>query len=348
MVWQAAAAQAVVSVVAAKKAYDAKKQAGYDAQAELEAYREAISKIPLPDLKKIALEEPAFMGEMAPHIERVKFEQLDLPEEITTDPRFSQAQMSALESMGEISREGMTTTDQLNLEKIRQRADRDASSSQQATMQRMAERGMGGSGAELAQNLLMQQSRAQRGGMEGLELAAQKRQAAMNAIAQKGAMAGDMRTQEFGESESNRKARMIREDFNAKMGMDADRSNQQYYNAALQRDKDTEQTIENMRAGNRNTEQSMENQRRQQLYNNELAKEQAKGGVTGDIAGAKTAKGQLEANSWGAVSDVVKGGTEAYAQSQDAGAQKLKDDREFEYQREKDDKDRAAKYGDIY
>jgi hypothetical protein len=285
------------------------RQAAKDYQNEIS---DALNAISIPELQELALKDPKWLGNIQPFLSEEKFKALDLPEDITTDPKFRQAQMDTMETLKTVSKEGMTAEDKLNLENISQRADRDSSSSRKATMQAMAERGMGGAGMELAQNLQAEQGLAQRRGMEGLQLASDKRKAALNAMMQRGNMATGMRNQEFGEKQANQGARMAREEFNKRMAMDVQRANVDAQNRALYRDMDLRQQAENADAERRDREEIYNIGRDERKYQMEMDKVRAKAGIADSQSAIAQREAAAKANQWGQLQGAIEAGAGAY------------------------------------
>jgi hypothetical protein len=169
--------------------------------------------IPLPDLQKIAAET---LGPSA-------------MESVSTDPRLESAQYAALDKLQGISDAGgYTLTDEANLNRILGKTNRAANAQNAAVREDMAARGVGGSGAEVAMQLANNQAQAQRGADEGLDVAAQAQQRALDAIMARGEMGGKMRGQSFDEQAQKAQAKDMIARYNATA---KDRAN--YYNAGL-------------------------------------------------------------------------------------------------------------------
>lgn len=115
-------------------------------------------------------------------------------------PEAVAAQKSALARLQQISEKGYTPEEQAALNKIQQQTAAQASQQQAALRSQMAQRGAAGSGAELAMNLagLGQQSAQQY--QAGLDVAAQAQRRALQGLQSTGSLAGEMRTQGFGEA----------------------------------------------------------------------------------------------------------------------------------------------------
>lgn len=119
--------------------------------------------------------------------------------QIQLSPEYKQQQLLALQKLQERGEQGLTATERATLNEMRRQSEGAERSRQQAVLQSMAERGAGGSGAELAARLSSSQAEANRASAEGDRLAAMAQERALQAIVQGGALAGDVRRQEFGE-----------------------------------------------------------------------------------------------------------------------------------------------------
>ncbi len=165
-------------------------------------------------------------------------------EGITTDPRLRDAQMSALQGLAEEGRAGgLTIQSRAALNEANALQAQRERGSREAILQSMAQRGMGGSGTELAAALQNQQGSADRSALAGTQAAADARSRALQAMAQSGDLAGGIRGQEFGEKAQQASARDARERFNAsqrltRAGMSANvrTGNAAAYDRAGQRD----------------------------------------------------------------------------------------------------------------
>jgi len=175
-----------------------------------------------------------------PQLERAVAEQVGPTalERITVDPAYKAAQMEALGKLGQISEEGgFTLADKAALNKTLGALSRRDAAARAAIAENMQARGTLGAGAELAQRLAAQQESSQMASERGMDIAAQAQQRALNAIMQRGQMAGEMRGQEYGEQERLAQARDAISRYNA----DASR-NAQMYNLGL-----AQQQFENKR-----------------------------------------------------------------------------------------------------
>jgi hypothetical protein len=158
-------------------------------QAEIKAMRDAMPQEFVEDkwLQDLQLEQ---LGQL-PELQQTEMANISL------DPRMRQAQMEALQRLQGLSKEGYGLEDKaaiqgaLNDQAMQERAQR------QAVMQNMQARGMGGSGAELAQQLSAQQGGANRASQQTTDLAVEGRRRALEAMMQGAGLAGRMESQDF-------------------------------------------------------------------------------------------------------------------------------------------------------
>lgn len=117
---------------------------------------------------------------------------------ITADPRFRQAQEESLSALADISKNGgFSLEDQANLNRFQNEAARRASGQRAAVLERLASRGIAGGGAEIAQNIAAQQDTANREAQMGLDLAAQGRKRALDAILARGDLASRLESADY-------------------------------------------------------------------------------------------------------------------------------------------------------
>jgi hypothetical protein len=179
-----AAGQAVGGIagaISAKKARDQQQAFVNKAIAEIE-------KLELPDIEKMRLVAENFTPEMLAGTAY---------EDIVENPAYQQAQMQALEGMAKFAKGGLTDTDQMAMRQVALQTAMDERGAREAMRQNLAQRGMGGSGFEQAQGLLGSQSAAMRQNAAGTQMASDAQNRALQALAQQGSMAGQMRGQDF-------------------------------------------------------------------------------------------------------------------------------------------------------
>lgn len=197
-------------------------------EAEARARREAIINgivVPTPEELKYLLEEYRSVGEYQPVLEGLA-EQLgpSAYEDIQIDPRLREAQMTALDRMAEVGASGLTEGDLAELRMVGRDVDAASQAEQQRLLQEMAMRGQATGGQELAARLQASQSSANRRADEydRRVMAAQAR--ALDAMSQSGTMAGNIRTQDYGEASDKARARDAISQFNLGQRVDTRRA----------------------------------------------------------------------------------------------------------------------------
>lgn len=267
------------------------------AQANMAKAAAEIEKVDMPDYMK----QQAYINLMAEQVPELagllQAEELDRPEDIQEDPRLAGAQMAALEALSERGKAGLSEEDKLKYEDARAAMAADAASQQSDIERRMAERGAGGSGQELAMRLAGQQGQAQRASEFGRGMAADALQAKIQSEQAAGAMAGQMSAQDIARQRANEQAKQQIAQFNA-----ANRMSAQQQNLAAR------QSIANQRAGLQQQKYGQLGGLEQQKFANQMSK-------AGALSGAYTG----QANVLNQQSQMVKGGPSA-AQAGLAGA----------------------------
>lgn len=165
-----------------------------------------------PDIGPLGLES---VGDMSPEQLRAFLQERTAYEDIAVDPRLKAQQMDTLAALQEISKaEGLTAQDKALLARIVREEDIKARGQREAIMQSAQERGIAGSGLELASQFQAQQEAATRQAMRDQEIAALAEQRKMSALLGSGELAGQMRGQEYGEQQNLAQARDMLSRFN--------------------------------------------------------------------------------------------------------------------------------------
>jgi len=152
-----------------------------------------------PDLaKRIMLREFEVAGVLTPQIEKAI--ELEAPKvaQIKEDPRFKEAQLSALKAFQERGIAGFTPEERYEIEKQRRTAERSAASQRASVLENLRARGLMDSGAGLAAQLQSADVLAERQAEEASRRSAMASQRVLQSITQGGTYAGQLRGQEFG------------------------------------------------------------------------------------------------------------------------------------------------------
>ena len=173
--------------------------------------------ISMEEMRKAAkyLEDQGVPPEEAQHL-ALQYAQMDADKygEVETDPRLRSAQMDALSAMQKYGESGLTAEEQAQQGMMMRGVSSSAQARDKSILQNMAERGMGGSGAELIQRLQSSQSGADRASMEQAQLAGQVQNRALDAMMRSGQLGGQIRGQEYGMATAEQQKQMSLDKFN--------------------------------------------------------------------------------------------------------------------------------------
>ena len=160
------------------------------AVAELEAQG-----IPSVEAQRIVLESPELVG-----LESIEQLGTSAYEDVSTDPRLREAQMNALSDLGEISVSGRTAGERAAQELGFRKIGAQAQARDEALLSDLAQRGVLGSGAEMALRQGSRQSSTQQAADFELANQAQAEQRKLAALQAVGQMGSQIRGQDFGEA----------------------------------------------------------------------------------------------------------------------------------------------------
>lgn len=199
-------------------------------------------------------EEARYAGDFTPEtVQKVTLQQDSGLNNISVDPRLKDAQIAALASLQERTNGGYSVEDRaainraINESAMQERAQRDA------LIANANARGVGGSGVALAQQLTAQQNAANRANQNTLDVAAEGRRRALEAVMQSGQLASNMRGQEFDQQARVAAAQDAINQFNTRNVNDQTYYNTGARNAAGLRNVDTRQNLNASNAAGRNT-----------------------------------------------------------------------------------------------
>lgn len=169
-----------------------------------------------PDMaREIILKEFKNAGVYTPKLEEAVTQSTSKVAEMQErDPSLREAQKSALSAYQELGRTGLSAEDRLALRTAQQQAETANRGRLESIKQSMAQRGMGGGGAELAAQLASAQSANEALSMSADRQAAQAQQARLGALAQMAGLGGQMRSMDWGQEAQRAQAADELERFN--------------------------------------------------------------------------------------------------------------------------------------
>lgn len=284
-----------------------------------QAYAE-LEKVGLPpDLsKEIIMQQFQSQGILTPELEQEISIQASEVAQIKEDPSLRNAQMEALNTLGQVSRGGLRAEDRAAYNELRAATQRDAEAKRQQVLQQMQSRGMGGSGNELMAQLQSAQAAEDTQSVGADRLAAQASQNALAALSQRANLAGGLRTQDMSAAEMRARAIDDRNRFMAENSIARQRANLGSLNDAQQANLANKQRLSEMNVGQANTEQLRQQQAKRDYWQDQLGLAQAK-------ASALTGQAQLAGQRSQQTSDMFSGIGSAVGQGFGAyGAYKAK------------------------
>lgn len=265
-------------------------------QSAIDAYTQA--NVPIIESQKISPEMLQYIQDYMPQMEQTQTMGPTAMDQIAVDPRLKGQQMDALAQLSGLSKTGLSTADLAALEQTRRGAAAEAQAKQGQILQEMSQRGQGGSGAELIARLKADQAGADRQSAEGLQIAQQAQQRALQALTQGATLAGSVRGQEYNEQSDLARARDIINQFNTQNAQSVSHSNIGNQNQAQQANIAARQNMANTNVGMRNTAEQYNKQLLQQQYQNQLAKASGIAGQYGNAASLNQADAANKGNMW--------------------------------------------------
>jgi hypothetical protein len=274
-----------------------------------------IMDLPIPDIEKqkIVLNHLQSQGQLSPTLEGTESLQDSGMNSIQSDPRLRDAQMNALAQMQGLSTTGMNADDRMVLNKMRNDVAAQAQGRDQGILQQMEQRGMGGSGNELAARMMASQAATQQAQTAADSQASMAQQRALQAMAQAGTLGGQVRGQDFDQAAAKAQAQDEINKFNTTNRQSVQSRNVAARNQAAETNLSNAQRIADSNVGFDNQAEINNKGLVQQNYENELAKRKAAAGMLGDEAAAKQKSADQTSAMWGGIGQGVGQMGMAYA-----------------------------------
>lgn len=119
---------------------------------------------------------------------------------ISTDPRYKDAEMAALADLEERSKNGFTARDEADMAKLNSQVNQQNRGRMGAIQQNMASRGMAGSGLDILAQTQAGQDATERQALAALEKNAQMQERKVDAVSRLGGLAGQLQGRDFQQS----------------------------------------------------------------------------------------------------------------------------------------------------
>lgn len=258
--------------------------------------------VPSVEAQKLVLEELKSAGQLTPELEQMVMQGPSAVGAISTDAGYKDAQLRALDELTAIGDAGgLRLSDEAQIEDALSKVRQQERGSREAILANARERGVAGSGMELAAQLSNQQNSAENAYKSGMDIAGLAQDRALDAIMQGGQLGGQLRGQEYGEKLDAARAADEISRFNAQnqinMGMrNVDRGNDaQRYNLG------ESQRIMDSNVGTRNQQQQYNQGLQQQYFDNQLGLNQAKANARAGQASNLQNNANATQQMWGGI-----------------------------------------------
>lgn len=276
------------------------------------AYNEAMSLGMPPDLAKaVVLQKFQSAGKLTPEMEA----QINLGPskvaDITEDPTTRNAQVRALEMLQQSGR-GLSPQDRAKFNQLRDETQRDSEAKRQQIVQSFAQRGMGGSGSELASQLQQAQASANQASTQGDQIAATSAENALNAIRQAGDLGGSIRTQDFNVADTKAKAADEFARFNTENQMAREARNVASRNQAQGTNLQNAQQVSNANTQQQNTESLRQNQAQRDYWDDQLKRTTLRANAAGGLATNLSNNANQTAATYSGIGSAVGSAAGAY------------------------------------
>lgn len=257
----------------------------------------AFDSVKTPELESLQVQLDKYVqsGALTPDQAEAALLNSNAYNEIKTDPSLVGAQKQALQQLQDTANQGgLTALDRSKIQDIQDTLNTTARGRNQAVLQNARERGIGGSGLELTNQLMNEQSAADQASRAGTDVAAQAQARALQSLQAAGQLGGQMEAQQYGEQANKAQSQNAIDKFNAETQNATNLYNTQTGNQAQAANLANAQAISNANTATANANKQYNAQQNQTVYQDELAKAQGKAGVLGNWANSAQASKDKE------------------------------------------------------
>lgn len=289
-----------------------------DADAAKEAQKRALEiiqgvRVPTVEEQQILLHHFSSAGALTPQLEQTLTQDPSKMESISVDPRLKQAQMSALQQLGQTANGGYSSQEQASMAKIQNQVAQAAHGRDEAILQQMAARGMGGSGSELAARMISQQGANNTQAQGGLDTAAAMNARALDAMSRYGTLGGQMDSQDFNQKAAKAQAGDEINRFNTANRQQVAGTNTGIANTAQATNLTNAQNIMNQNTGVANQQETYNKALIHQNYEDQMGKAKQLSDQYSKQAGYDNTNAQNTRNTWGGIGQAMGQGAAAVA-----------------------------------
>lgn len=273
---------------------------------------DAFNAIQTPDLKnlQVQLDKYVQQGLLSPEQAEAKLLQSNAFNDIVTDPELEGAQKQALSELQRVSTEGgLTAVDRARLADITDQQNQEARGRNEAIMQSARERGTGSSDMNLINQLINEQSAADRASKRGLDVAALAQDRALQSMISEGNLAGGIRGQDYAEEAKKAEAENAIDLFNKQTLNQTNLYNVEAANKAQAANLAEKQRVADTNANIENQNKLYNAAQYQQDFKNKMDKAQGMAGTYNAWAGdANQAAATDKAADVGFTTGMIKAG----------------------------------------
>lgn len=271
--------------------------------------------IPGIDEQMLSLLSEQYVGDLNPISEQYAGGYESALGDISLDPQFLDNQLLSMEGLKEYAEGGLNEGDRAGL-RISQREAQGANQAKQAQiLQEMAQRGVGGSGMELAARLSANQNASQMQSEQNDRIAMMASDRAYDANSRLGDTASKLRAQSFGEQKDIGSAKDIAKQFTLNQQQSYFQRQAQAANQSALRNLDERQRLAGAEAATRNAEQQANKSLLQQRFQNQYNVATAKNAARTGTANLYNQQAGRTADAWAAGGRGVGSGIAGYQQS---------------------------------
>lgn len=246
-------------------------------------------------------------GVYTPQLEQAITQDVSKLSQVQEDPGLRTAQTQALQALQQRGAQGLTPVERQAFNDNRRKAAIESESKREQIIQNLAQRGMGGSGAEIAAQLGASQSGDQELAAQGDRLAAAASQNALQATAQAGQLGGQIRGQDFSVAGSKAQAEDALNQFNINNQIARQQRNISSQNQAQAANLGEQQRISDTNINAANAEKLRQANAKQQLWNSQAQLAGMKSNALTGQANNYQQQGDATAKQWQGAGSGVAG-----------------------------------------
>ena len=229
--------------------------------------------IPTIQAQTLQLQQIQNAGQLTPEQEQTLQQNQSVLNAYQQSQPAMQAQMQALQQLQRIGQQGgLTPQDLAQLNQIETQINNQEQANRNAITQNFAQRGMAGSGAQLAAQLAGNQAATTTAANQGINVAAQAQQRALQAIQGAGQMGQGLEAQQFGEAAQKAAAQNAINQFNVANAQNVLGQNVARTNYAQQYNLGNQQQLNQANTAIANQQAAYNAQLQQQQFQNQMAK----------------------------------------------------------------------------